>query len=169
MSKQVLDFDDKFTEKYKLYGEMLYKIAFLYTKNSADTEDILQDIFIKYFSLKKTFSSPEHEKAWFIRITQNKAIDYIRKSHLRDYELNTALEKEQISSDSDTTELKEELFKKLLCLDNKYKTVVVLYYYYDYSTEEIAKTMKISVAAVKKRLQRAREKLKKEMEEYTND
>ncbi len=160
-----IDFDSVFTEKYKLYGEMLFKIAFLYTKNSADAEDILQDVFTKFFCLKKEFNSPDHEKAWLIRVTQNKSIDFTRKRKRSLYEL--------IDDVSDTenighlqTELQQDLTEKILKLDNKYKTVILLYYYYDYSVCEIAKTLKISTDAVKKRLQRSREQLKLEMEDY---
>ncbi len=165
MNKTMHNFEETFTEKYKLYGDMLYKIAFLYTGNPSDAEDVLQDVFTKFFYIKKDFTSQEHEKAWFIRITQNKSIDYIRK---RKGSCELYLEKgettaETLFSDSD---LKEDILSQIAKLDKKYKTVVILYYYYDYSIKDIAGTLKISTEAVKKRLQRSREQLKVEMEDY---
>ena len=54
----------------------------------------------------------------------------------------------------------------MLALPAKYKIVVLLYYYNDCSVEEIARILKLSKAAVKKRLQRGREMLKPELEDY---
>ncbi len=166
MSKTGTDFNGIFSQKYKLYGEMLYKIAFMYTKNASDTEDVLQDVFTKYFTLKKTFSYSEHEKAWFIRVTQNKSIDFLRKKSRSDCDFKEEFFKIFPEDKSEESLLIKDVREKLLLLDNKYKTVILLYYYYEYSTDEIARIIRISPSAVKKRLQRAREKLKTEMEDY---
>lgn len=58
---------------------------------------------------------------------------------------------------------------KLLKLDSKYKTVLYLYYYEDYTVEMIANTLSLSKSNVKMRLKRGRELLKNELEEYSND
>lgn len=78
MSKR--DLENEFEAKYNEYGNMLYKIAFLYLGNASDTEDVLQDVFTKYLCGKYRFKNSEHEKAWFIRVTQNKCLDYLKKS-----------------------------------------------------------------------------------------
>ncbi len=168
MKTNEINFEEHFTEKYKLYGEMLYKIAFLYTHNKADTEDILQDVFTKYFCLKKSFKSDQHEKAWFIRITQNKAIDYARKNK----RILSELDNENminIATNHQPNDIHQDIIKLILKLNDKYKTVIVLHYYYEYSVQDIAKTLNISQDNVKKRLQRARQQLKTDMEDYIND
>ena len=58
---------------------------------------------------------------------------------------------------------------KLLKLDSKYKTVLYLYYYEDYTVEMIANTLSLSKSNVKMRLKRGRELLKNELEEYSNE
>lgn len=58
---------------------------------------------------------------------------------------------------------------KLLKLDSKYKTVLYLFYYEDYTVEMIANTLSLSKSNVKMRLKRGRELLKNELEEYSND
>ena len=78
MSKR--DLETEFEAKYNNYGNMLYKIAFLYLGNASDCEDVLQDVFTKYLCGKAEFKNSEHEKAWFIRVTQNKCLDYLKKS-----------------------------------------------------------------------------------------
>lgn len=72
MSKR--DLENEFEAKYNEYGNMLYKIAFLYLGNASDTEDVLQDVFTKYLCGKYKFKNTEHEKSWFIRVTQNKCL-----------------------------------------------------------------------------------------------
>lgn len=155
------DLEKEFETKYNNYGKMLFRIAFLYVGNSADAEDILQDVFIKYLSKEQKFKDIEHEKAWFIRVTQNKALDYLRKKGRKSLSLDDietfTYEKESSSA---------EILKKVLALPEKYKSSVILYYYNDYTVEEISRILKISKSAVKMRLKRSREILKIELEDY---
>ena len=71
--------EKEFEEKYNRYGSMLYKIAFLHLGNASDAEDVLQDVFTKYIFAKKSFNDAGHEKAWFIRVTQNRCLDLLKK------------------------------------------------------------------------------------------
>ena len=64
---------------------------------------------------------------------------------------------------------KLDVRNKLLKLDSKYKTVLYLFYYEDYTVEMIASTLSLSKSNVKMRLKRGRELLKNELEEYSND
>lgn len=155
------DLEKEFDAKYNDYGKMLFKIAFLYVGNSADAEDILQDVFVKYLSGSYSFKDGNHEKAWFIRVTQNKSIDFLKRKGRKNISLDDistfTYEK---SSDS------VDIIKEILALPEKYKSSVILYYYNDYSVEEISKILKISKSAVKMRLKRSREILKTELEDY---
>lgn len=67
-----------FEEKYNRYGDMLYRIAFLYLSNAQDAEDVLQEVFIKLLYSSPEFKSSEHEKAWLIRVTQNQCKNLLR-------------------------------------------------------------------------------------------
>jgi len=155
------DLEIEFETKYNDYGKMLFKIAFLYMGNSADAEDVLQDVFIKYLSSRRIFKNSEHEKAWFIRVTQNKCLDMIKKSS------NKNIPIEDISAViCDERNDMTEIIEKVLALPEKYKLSVILYYYNGYSTEEISKILKISKSAVKMRLKRSRDILKLELEDY---
>lgn len=64
---------------------------------------------------------------------------------------------------------KLDVRNKLLKLDSKYKTVLYLFYYEDYTVEMIANTLSLSKSNVKMRLKRGRELLKNELEEYSNE
>ena len=151
-----------FHNKYKEYGEMLYRIAFVLLGNTDDTEDILQEVFITFLYNSPEFKTKEHEKAWLIRITQNKCINLLKSSSKK----SVSIDELQLPTYSENNEEKIDIVKNILSLPHKYKTAVILYYYNDYSVEEIAKILKISKSAVKMRLKRAREILKIELEDY---
>ncbi|MBR2957467.1 MAG: RNA polymerase sigma factor [Clostridia bacterium] len=155
------DLEKEFEEKYNLYAAMLYRISFLYLGNSADAEDVLQDVFTKYFYNKNKFSSPEHEKAWLIRTTQNACLDLLKKAGRKNLNLQDVTL--SVQSDNDA---RQDILRSVFALPPKYKIAVLLYYYNGYSVEEIARILRISKAAVKKRLQRGREMLKPELEDY---
>ena len=57
------------------YADTVRRLCVLHLKNSADTEDIFQTVFLKYALHAKPFESEEHEKAWFIRVTINACKD----------------------------------------------------------------------------------------------
>lgn len=154
--------DIDFQATYKEYGEMLYRIAFVFLGNPDDTEDILQEVFISLFYNSPEFKSKEHEKAWLIRITQNKCINFLKSASRK----SVPIDELQLPAYNENREEKIDIIKNILSLPPKYKTAVILYYYNDYSVEEIAKTLKIGKSAVKMRLKRAREILKIELEDY---
>ncbi len=154
-----------FDATYKKYIDTLYRIAFVYLVNDGDVEDALQDVFISYIYKSPEFRNEEHKKAWLIRATQNKCINLLKLSSRN----NVCFDDLQIPAQNSNTDLKIDVLKKILSLPPKYKTVIILYYYNDYSVEEIAKTLKISLSAVKMRLKRSREILKIELEDYTHE
>ncbi len=155
------DLEKEFEEKYNRYGSMLYKIAFLYLGSSSDVEDVLQDVFTKYLFANKKFDSCEYEKAWFIRVTQNKCLDVLKKANRR----NLNIDDVSIATEN-KCDTEQDVLRNVLALPEKYKSAVILYYYHSCSAEEIASILKISKSAVKKRLQRGREMLKLELEDY---
>lgn len=160
MSKR--DLENEFEAKYNEYGNMLFKIAFLYLGNTSDTEDVLQDVFTKYLCGKYKFKSSEHEKAWFIRVTQNKCLDYLKKAGRK----CECIEDVSATATYEDNDFERDIITKVISLPEKYKSAIILFYYNDYTIEEISKTLKISQSAVKKRLQRGRDILKLELEDY---
>lgn len=155
-----------FDELYQKYGEMLYKIAFLYFGNSHDAEDALQEVFVKALQ-KFPDGTDEHQKAWLIRVTQNQCRDMLKRSENKNLCIDDVVlagECENINNES-----RIDILQKIVKLSPKYKTAVILYYYYDYSVSQIADTLKISQSSVKMRLKRGRDILKLELEGYENE
>ena len=150
-------------EKYK---NNIYAVAFNICKNKHDAEDVVQDTFIQYLSHKKDFQSEEHIRAWIIRVAINKAKNknnlFFRRNSLplEDY-INT------LTFESDET---QELFETVMKLPEKYRIVIHLFYYEDYSVQEIANILKITQSNVKVRLSRRRLLLHKTLNEaWDND
>ena len=140
------------------YSNMLYKICFLILKNEQDTKDVLQETFLTYYTKKPSFNDEEHKKAWLIKVSQNKCMEFLRfhKKHAA-VPWDEMEETLVITDGLSTTE--SELLSLIWDLDYKLKSAVILYYIEGYTVSETAELLKTSPSAIKKRLQRAREKL----------
>ena len=69
---------NQLTEYIRRYGNTVYRVAYSYVKNAADSEDIVQDTFVKLMCADKGFDSEVHIKAWLIRVAANLAKDMLR-------------------------------------------------------------------------------------------
>lgn len=147
------------------YRDNIYAIAFNICKNAQDAEDVVQDTFIQYISLKKEFETEQHIRAWFIRVAINKAKNrnaafFRRKTlPLEDYMETLTFESSESS----------ELFETVMKLPGKYRVIIHLFYYEDYSVNEIADILKISANNVKVRLSRGRTLLRNTLKEAWAD
>lgn len=149
------EFEIIYNEHYKL----LYKVAYGYVLNKYDAEDIVQDSFVKFYRVHKTFTSSDSLKNYLIRITINQSIDYIRHN-----KRIVSVNQEDIESIPEEVSSKNEMIWECVCsLKEKYRTVIILYYYDEYSIKEIAGILKISESSVKMRLSRARDFLKEKI------
>ncbi len=146
----------QFEAVYSKYSDMLYRIALSHLLCKEDAEDAVHDVFIKYMNSVFHFFSEEHEKAWFIRVTVNLCHDMARRRKIRSHApLEEALTVFEEAGSG-------EIMRQILELEDIYKTPILLHYYEGYSVEETARILRISVSAVKMRLSRAREKLKRD-------
>ncbi|MCL2816765.1 MAG: sigma-70 family RNA polymerase sigma factor [Clostridiales bacterium] len=139
------------------YSDMIVRIAFAYVKNRADAEDIMQDVFMSLIK-QPPFNGEEHLKAWIIRAAVNRAKDYYRSNKKRN---TVPLE----AAANHLTELQESVFDDFFELPEKDRHVVYLFYYEGYTAKEIGAILGKKEKAVLMRLSRAREKLKKVLEE----
>ncbi|MCM1131817.1 MAG: sigma-70 family RNA polymerase sigma factor [Roseburia sp.] len=156
--------EEEFSIKYQMYSQEIFSICYGYTKNSSDAEDILQEVFLKYLNKKILFNDSLQEKYWLIRVTINACKNYVKSS----YHTRVTLAQEILEAYSDKSLQKETdvLARIVTHLPKKYKDVIILYYYNSYKTNEIAGFLHISLSAVKKRLERARNMFQEEMEKY---
>lgn len=143
----------------ELYGDTVRRLCMIYLKNYADTEDIFQNVFLKYATSSIKFENGEHEKAWFIRVTINKCKDLL-KSFFRNrtVSLDDIVEKpEAIPSDY------REVLEAVLSLPQKYRNVVYLHYYEGYSAPQISHILGKNVNTVYTLLTRSKKMLREKL------
>lgn len=144
------------------YGNMILRVACTYLNNKVDAEDVVQDVFLYILEKNPNFNDKAHEKFWIIRVTIN-----ICKN-----KLNVFWNKNRCSIDDvgeiatyDDYNIDSDVFKAVMSLPYKYRIVVYMYYYEEYSTPEIADLIGKREATVRSHLHRARKKLKELLKE----
>ena len=136
------------------YGNSLYRLCTVMLKNREDAQDAVQECFLRYITKAPDFNDNGHEKAWLIRVSTNVCKDMLRR---RKYESFLALDEIKNLS---TSEDNAQILGLLVSLDEKYRIIIHLHYVEGYSADEISSMLGISSAAVRKRMQRGREKLR---------
>ena len=138
---------------FERYADLVYRLCFVRTKNRHDSDDLLQDVFLRYMKVWQTVQSEEHAKALLIRISVNCTKSLLTSAWFRKIVPleNTLPAQEQEES---------SVLSAVLSLPLKYRTVVHLHYYQGYSVEEIAAALRTNPSTVKTRLHRARTMLK---------
>lgn len=149
-------------EKYK---DSLFSVAFNICKNAADADDVVQDTLIQYHTTNKQFCSEQHIRAWIIRVAINKAKN-INKAFFK--RVSVPLE-EYLETLAFETPEDENLFEEVLKLPEKYRIVIHLFYYEDYTIKEIAGILHMTESNVKIRLTRGRKLLKNVLQEEWMD
>ncbi len=137
-------------------SDTVYKLAYTYTKNKYDADDIYQEVFLRFFKRKPEFQNAEHTKAWFIRTT----INCCKSLYLSNWFKRTVV-MEEIQNDTADIFQEDSLFQAVMELPEKYREVIHLFYYEEYSVKEIARILKRSESSVTTQLNRGRSMLKK--------
>ena len=138
------------------YADMVRRICLVHVKNDADTEDIFQNVFLKYALSSVCFENPEHEKAWMIRVTINACKDLL-KSFFRTHTVSL----EQVWEQSEDLEAEHhEVWEAVLSLPEKYRDVIYLHYYEGYTAPQISRILGKNVNTVYTLMTRARERMK---------
>ena len=141
------------------YADTVRRICMIHLKNYADTEDIFQTVFLKYVQSSVAFDSQEHEKAWFIRVTINACKDLLKNFfHSKTVSLDELIEQPALLSEDD-----REVIEAILSLPKKYKDVVYLHYYEDYTAPQISRILGKNVNTIYTLLTRSKQMLKEKL------
>lgn len=143
-------------EYVEKFFDMIYKLALSQTKNRENADDVVQEAFLRYLKYGKEFESEEHIKAWLIRVTINCCKSLFTSAWMR----KTAPLDEDIPFD---TEEKHDVYYAVLELPPKYRAVIHLFYYEDFSVAEISETLGIKQTTVKSQLSRGRDMLREKL------
>lgn len=147
------------------YRDRLFAAAFQVCGNAADAEDAAQEALLRYHLSDKEFENQEHIRAWLLRVAVNWAKNISRSFWRR----NTLPLEEYMETLTFDCQESREIFREVMALPEKYRLVIHLYYYEDYSVQEIGRILGIRVSNVKVRLSRGRQMLKATLQEVWDD
>lgn len=140
------------------YSPMLLRAALTRVSTPADAEDAVQDVFLRLLTHSPCFRDREHEKAWLLRTTLNRASD-LRRRRRDDAPLEEAASAAVENPDYGP------LLSAVRSLPEAYSAVIHLYYYEGYSIQEIARLLALPVPTVGTRLARGRKRLRNLLKE----
>ena len=150
--------NDRISAVLQKYSNLVFRICFIYLGSRPEVEDVFQEVFFKLFQKKTSFASEDHEKAWLIRVTINQCKDVVKGFWWKRIDLVENIELPLPDSGE------RDVLLGVLSLPQKYKDVVYLYYYQEYTVPQIAKLIQRSENTVYSQLHRARELLRQRLE-----
>ena len=167
MAGDVLMGREEYQSLVKKFYIDIKRIAFSYCQNMEDAEDITQNVFIKLLKYQGDFKDELYIKKWLVKVTVNESRSLWRSFWKQSVIYKLPLKKKDvIVNDERIDALKEEIEN----LNPRYRMIVFLFYYENYSAREIAEIIGNSENVVFKLLQRARDRIRKNMIKrgYTN-
>lgn len=136
------------------YADTIYRVAYQYLGSFSDAQDVLQDVSLALVTSNPPFDNAEHLRHWIVRVTINKCKNLYKRRKI--------ISVEELSEDVPAPQKSESfLAEELRKLPAKYRTVLYLYYYEEYSIEEISAILGVNKNTVGSQLRRARQRLKK--------
>ena len=141
-------------ELVRKYASAVLGLCIAHTKNFHDSEDIMQDVFIKAISKLDTLRDTNRTRAWLMQIARRKCIDYHR-SRPEAMPISEDIEAPVSEKEKQIRRLHDAISK----LPDGYREPITLYYLSGQNCPSVAKALGISEDAVRSRLVRARLKL----------
>ncbi len=166
---------DAFSVLVERYKDAVQNLAYRMLSNVTEAEDVTQEAFVRAYTQLATYKPAHKFSTWLLSIASHLAIDQLRRRRFLALPLEDVPFLEWIV-DAGTSpeqsalagEQQDEIQLYLQRLPSKYRAVVVLRYWYDFSYEEIASTLNLTPALVKARLHRARELLARYMKQNSS-
>lgn len=138
------------------YKDDVYRLALSFTRSAQEAEDVCQTAFLKL--MQQEHITPGKERAWLMQVTANECRNLLRSAWWRKTEtLSDTLPAMPMPTG--------EIYQAVMALPPKYRVVIYLRYYEEYTTQEIARILHISPSAVTTRMNRARQKLREQLKE----
>lgn len=140
------------------YSSVLFRICYCILCSKDDAEDAIQDTFLKYITKAPQFECEEQEKAWLVKVAANTSKNMVMFRVRRNF---IPLEE---SANIGIEDADMKTLETIMSLPSKYKLVMTLYYVEGYRVKDISQIIGASEEAIRKRLQKGRELLRKEIE-----
>ena len=158
------------------YRGAIYNLIYKMVRNKEETEDLVQEAFMKAFKALPSFNEEYAFSTWLYKIAVNNCIDHMRKKKLQTYSINKPVQSKDGELDREFPDTSMSPDKSILSeeragiietaideLPENYKTAIILRHSEEKSYEEISKILNIPLGTVKARIFRAREMLKKKL------
>jgi RNA polymerase sigma factor (sigma-70 family) len=154
--------NEYFEEIYERYANKVYRKCYSFVYNQEKAEDLTHDIFLKLIMKIGTYKESSKFSTWLYSITYNYCMDQIRTGKKKP---EVPLPDQMDMMDDNDTELMDfqnaELAKSMKQMPGEERAILQMKYQEDFSIKEIADTLNITESAVKMRLLRSKEKLKR--------
>jgi len=159
-------------EVYNRYYKAMYNTALRIVKQTDEAEDIMQEAFLTAFTKLHTFKGEANFGAWLKRIVVNQSITKFRKQvyheDIEDFKLTKTPEEDYEDSGESYVHLKaKEVLETIKTLKSSYSTALNLHFIEGYDYEEIAEILDISYANSRTLISRAKESLRKKIQDKT--
>lgn len=147
--------DQRAEELVGRYADPILRLSYAYLKNTHDAQDVCQTVFVKLLTEPRDFESPEHEKAYVLRMAANVCKDLLRSPWRRRVcGLDTVLEVPAPEAEEGS------VLAAVNQLPPRYRAVIYLHYYEGYQAAEIGEILGVPLGTVHTRLARGRAKLR---------
>ncbi|HEY0753852.1 MAG TPA: sigma-70 family RNA polymerase sigma factor [Ktedonobacteraceae bacterium] len=163
---------ESFAVLVERYKDAVQNLAYRMLSNVTEAEDVTQEVFVRAYTQLATYKPAHKFSTWLLSIASHLAIDQLRRRRFLALPLEDVPFLEWITDlgagpeqSALAGEQQDEIQAYLQRLHSKYRSVIVLRYWYDFSYEEIASMLKLTPTLVKARLHRARELLARYMKE----
>jgi RNA polymerase sigma factor (sigma-70 family) len=167
---------DVFAVLVDRYKDAVQNLAYRMLGNTTEAEDVTQEAFVRAYTQLATYKPVHKFSTWLLSIASHLAIDQLRRRRFLALPLEDVPFLEWIvdvgagpEQSALRGEQQDEIQVYLQRLPSKYRAVIVLRYWYDFSYEEIAQALNLTQPLVKARLHRARELLARYMQQNTTN
>jgi RNA polymerase sigma-70 factor (ECF subfamily) len=167
---------DVFSVLVERYKDAVQNLAYRMLGNTTEAEDVTQETFVRAYTQLSTYKSVHKFSTWLLSIASHLSIDQLRRRRFLalpledvpflEWIVDVGVGPEQSALQG---EQQDEIQKYLQLLPSKYRAVIVLRYWHDFSYEEIAQVLNLTQPLVKARLHRARELLARYMQQNTTN
>ncbi len=160
---------EAFTILVRNYKDFVYRTVYAVLQNHADTEDVVQETFIKAYQSIKGLREERTFPSWIARIAVRTAFDWKKRG---DRTRAAPIELEQIAAEHDPNKaarIRIDVENALRQMSSEHRVTLVLREFHGFDYEEIAEILNIPIGTVRSRLFSARSKLRKALEEERGD
>ena len=154
-----MDYMEQAERLARTYADPILRLSYTYLKNTHDAQDICQTVFVKLLTEPREFESPEHERAYILRMAANACKDLLKSFYRRrTVSLDAVIEQPALLPPDNRAVL-----EAVLSLPPQYKDVVYLHFYEDYTAPQISKILGKNVNTVYTIITRSKQMLREKL------